>query len=139
MSNAEVARTALERVCATGDMGLAPSCYATDFEDHVGALHYRGLEGVRRSTALYRALFEDLRIEVRDQVSEGDSVASRWVLSGTNRGRRVELWGITISRLSEGRIAEDWTALDSLEFLKRLGIVRAVLAAPRLLRAMRSG
>lgn len=45
--NREVVRTALEQVCARGDMALSPSCYAEDFVDHVGRLEYRGLEGAR--------------------------------------------------------------------------------------------
>jgi predicted ester cyclase len=136
-TNREVARTALEEVCARGDMGLAPSCYAEDFEDHVGRLEYRGLEGVERSTALYRALFDDLRFEVVDQVAEGDKVASRFVLSGVNRGRRVRVWGIVISRLRDGRIVEDWASFDSLELLRQLGAWRTLLAAPRMLGALR--
>jgi predicted ester cyclase len=137
--NRDVARTALERVCARGDMALAPSCYAEDFDDHVNGIDYRGLEGVRRSTALYRVLFEDLSFEVVDQVAEGDRVASRFIVTGVNRGRQVRLWGITISRLRDGRIVEDWSAFDSLELLRQLGVRRAVLAAPRLLRASRAG
>jgi hypothetical protein len=43
--------------------------------------------GVHRSTALYQALFDDLRIEVLDQVAEGDTVASRWLMRGSNCGR----------------------------------------------------
>ena len=135
--NREVARSALEEVCARGDMTLAPQCYAGDFTDHVGSLSYHGLEGVRRSTALYRALFDDLTFEVVDQVAEGDRVASRFVLSGSNRGRRVRLWGIVISRLRDGRIVEDWAAFDSIELLRQLGIWRTVVAAPRLLRTLR--
>jgi hypothetical protein len=46
--------------------------------------------------------------------------------------------GITISRMETGRIVEDWTALDSLELLRQLGLARTVLAAPQLLRAMRA-
>jgi predicted ester cyclase len=137
-NNREVARTALEQVCARGDMTLAPRCYAEDFADHVGSLEYRGLEGVQRSTALYRALFDELAFEVVDQVAEGDRVASRFVLTGLNRGRRVRLWGITISRLQDGRIVEDWSAFDSLELLRQLGLWRTVLAAPRLLAASRN-
>jgi predicted ester cyclase len=137
-ANREVARTALEQVCARGDMTLAPSCYSEDFADHVGGLEYHGLEGVRQSTAFYRALFDDLSFEVVDQVAEGDRVASRFVLTGFNRGRRVRLWGITISRLQGGRIVEDWSAFDSLELLRGLGLLRTVLAAPRLLAAMRA-
>ena len=136
-ANRHVARTALEQVCARGDMDLAPRCYTEDFADHVGGLDYHGLEGVRRSTELYRMLFDDLTIEVVDQAAEGDRVASRWVLNGTNRGRRARLWGITISRLRDGRIAEDWTAVDSLELLRALGLRRVTLAAPRLLRVLR--
>jgi predicted ester cyclase len=116
-ANRDIARTALEQVCARGDMELAPSCYAEDFADHFASAEYHGLEGVRRSTALYRALFDDLAFEVVDQVAEDDRVASRWVLTGSNRGREVRLWGITLSHLRDGRIVEDWSGFDSLELL----------------------
>lgn len=111
--NREVARTALERVCSRGDMSLAAKCYAEDFADYIGSLEYHGLDGVERSTAVYRALFDDLAFDVVDQVAEGDRVASRFVLTGSNRGRSVRLWGITISRLRDRRIVEDHSALDS--------------------------
>jgi ketosteroid isomerase-like protein len=134
--NRDVARTALEQVCARGDMALAPQCYAEDFVDHVGRVEYRGLEGVRRSTELYRRLFDDLAFDVVDQVAEGDRVASRWVLTGSNRGRPVRLWGITISRLRDGRIVEDWSAFDGLELLRALGLWRTFLTAPGFLRPL---
>ena len=44
--NRDVARTALEQVCARGDMTLAPRCYAEDFVDHVGRLEYHGVDEV---------------------------------------------------------------------------------------------
>lgn len=139
MSNAQVARTAIEDVCARGDMALAPTCYADDFADHFAGSEYHGLEGVRASTDLYRALFPDLVFEVVAQVAENDHVASRWVLTGTNRGRRVSVWGITLSRLRDGRIVEDWTGFDSLDLIRRLGLFRTLLAAPKLLAAGRAG
>jgi predicted ester cyclase len=135
-ADATVARKALEQVCARGDLELAQDCYAADFVDHVNALDLHGHEGIRRSTGLYRVLFEDLRIRVVDQITEGDRVVSRWVMTGSNRGRPAEMSGITISRMDAGRIVEDWTALDSLELLRQLGVVRTLLAAPRLVRAM---
>ena len=138
-TNREIARTALERVCARGDMVLARECYAEDFADHVGPLEYRGLDGVRRSTALYRELLDDLAFDVVDQVAEGDRVASRWIITGSNRGRPIRLTGITISRLRDKRIAEDWSSFDAIELLRQLGIVRTLIALPRLLRAAREG
>jgi predicted ester cyclase len=110
-----------------------------DFADYVGSPEYRSLDGVERSTALYGALFDDLAFDVVDQVAEGDRVASRFVLTGSNRGRRVKLWGMTISRLRDGRIVEDYSAFDSLELLTQLGPWRTLLATPRMLRALRDG
>jgi predicted ester cyclase len=43
------------------------------------------------------------------------------VLTGSNRGRPIRTWGITISRLRDGRIVEDWTAFDSGALRRVLG------------------
>lgn len=75
--------------------------------------------------------------EVVDQVAERDRVASRFFLTGSNRGRHVRLGGTVISRIRDGRIVEDWAALDSLELLKQLGLRRTLMAAPRMLGALR--
>jgi predicted ester cyclase len=75
--------------------------------------------------------------DVVDQVAEGDRVATRFVVTGSNRGRRVRLEGITLSRLRYGRIVEDWSGFDSFEFLRQLGLRRSLIAAPRMLRAFR--
>jgi predicted ester cyclase len=125
------ARTALERVCAGGDLDRARELYAPEFLDHVNALEFRGHEGIARSVAMYRALFPDLRIDVTDQISEGDRVVSRWILRGTHRGRRVTLPGITISRFEDGRIAEDWTVSDNLTLLREVGLRRRPVLAGR--------
>jgi predicted ester cyclase len=131
------ARTALEQVCARGDLERARELYADDFLDHVNALDFRGQEGIAKSVAMYRAMFPDLRIEVVDQVADGDHVVSRWVLHGTHRGRRVTLPGITISRFENGKIAEDWTVSDNLGLLRQIGVRRALALAARYLRGAR--
>jgi predicted enzyme related to lactoylglutathione lyase/predicted ester cyclase len=136
-ANRAVARTALEEVCSRGDLDLAGRCYSEQFVDHVGPLEYHGIDGIGRSTAFYRSLLADLAFEVVDQVAEDDRVANRYVVTGTNRGRSVRLSGITISRLENERIVEDWSAFDSLELLRQLGLVRSILAAPLMLRALR--
>lgn len=132
------ARTALEQVCARGDLGRARELYADDFIDHVNALELRGQEGIAKSVAMYRALFPDLRIDVVDQVADEDRVVSRWVLHGTHRGRAVTLPGITISRFENGKIAEDWTVSDNLTLLRRLVLRRGLALAARYA-ARRSG
>jgi predicted ester cyclase len=117
----DIARRAIEEVCARGDFAKAERYYSPDFRDRVNALEFHGLEGVRKSVTLYRSVFPDLEIEVVDQVVEGDRVVSRWTARGTNRGRHATLDGITISHIEDGKIVEDWGVSDNLSLLRQLG------------------
>jgi predicted ester cyclase len=71
-------------------------------------------------------------------VTEVNRVASRWIAEGTNRGRHVRLWGITISRVDGGEIVEDWSASDTLRLVGQLGPRRLVLLGLDRVRARRS-
>jgi predicted ester cyclase len=126
-TQAATARRALEEVCSGKDLGGIPDVYHPEFADHVNALDYHGHDGARRSVALYLELFPDLSFDVDDQVSEGDSVASRWTMRGTHRGRAVALRGIVISRFKDGRIVEDWAVSDTIEIARQLGVWRTIL------------
>ena len=117
----DIARRAIEEVCARGDFDKAERYYSPRFRDRVNDLEFHGLEGVRKSVTLYRSIFPDLEIEVVDQVVEGDRVVSRWTARGTNRGRRATLDGITISHIENGKIVEDWGVSDNLSLLRQLG------------------
>lgn len=133
---ATIARRALEVACS-GEFKVIDEVYADSFVDHVNSMEYHGTDGARQSVALYLALFPDLQFTVDEQVSEDDRVASRWRLRGTHRGRPVELWGIVISRLEDGRIVEDWAASDSLDLLRQLGVWRSALLAVKHWRLLR--
>jgi predicted ester cyclase len=134
----EVARRAIEEVCARGDFDKAPRFYSERFHDHVNSLEYHGLDGVRESVELYRSIFPDLEIKVDEQLVEGDRVASRWTARGTNRGRRVTLRGITISRFEDGKIVEDRGYSDTVDLLRQLGPLRVVaLGVEQLIKRLR--
>jgi predicted ester cyclase len=135
----ELARHALEQVCSGSDPSAAVGVYSPNFHDHVNAAEYRGHDGIRKSLGLYQLVFSDgdLRIRVEHQVTEGDSVASRWVAEGHNRGRPIRIWGIVISRIENGEIVEDWAASDNLELIRQLGPWRLLLLGLAWLRARR--
>jgi predicted ester cyclase len=76
--------------------------------------------------------FPDLEKTVDDLVGEGDKVVARWTTWGTHTGsfqgipptgRRVSLTGITIFRLEEGRIVEEWSESDTLGLLQQIGAI----------------
>ena len=97
-----------------------------------GALE--GLDGVR---AFHEALWEafpDARLTIEDLVVEGDRAALRYRLQGTHRGSylgvaptglRFDVEGLTLLRLADGRVAEEWHSPTELAILRQLGAVRA--------------
>jgi predicted ester cyclase len=120
------ARGAIEIVCA-GDLSRMEEFFSPDFVDHVNDATFYGYEGGRESVAFYLAIFENLRMGVEEQVTEGNRVASRWVLDGVYRGRPVVLRGITISHFGEdGRTLEDRGHTDSIALLRQLGVLRTL-------------
>jgi predicted ester cyclase len=84
-----------------------------------------GLEGLKRSIAANHEAFPDLSIEVKDQVAEGDRVATRWLATMTHHGpdgsKRVELPGITIERFAGGKAVESWRSMDMLGLMRQMG------------------
>jgi predicted ester cyclase len=121
------ARQAIEIVCS-GDISRMEEFFSPDFVDHVNEATFHGYEGGRESVAFYLAIFKNLRMGVEEQISEGNRVASRWILNGAYRGRAVVLRGITISRFGEdGRTMEDRGHTDSISLLRQLGVIRTLL------------
>ena len=85
----------------------------------------------KRGAAWIRAGVPDFRIEVEDMVREGDRIAVRFVGRGTHLGslasetptsNPVVLHGMTIYRLCDGLIAEDWEAMDEQQLHKQVGL-----------------
>jgi predicted ester cyclase len=121
------ARQAIQIVCA-GGLSRMEEFYSPDFVDHINDMTFRGYEGGRESVTFYTTIFESLRMDAEEQITEGNRVASRWVLHGTYRGRTVTLRGITISRFAEdGRILEDRGHSDSIGLVRQLGVTRTLL------------
>jgi hypothetical protein len=102
--------------------------YSPDLVDHIIDMTFHGYEGGRESPAFYATLFRDYRMDVEEQVTEGNRAASRWVLNGTYHDRQVALRGITISHLGEeGRTLEDRGHSDSIALLGQLGVIRTLI------------
>ena len=121
---ARIARCALEEVCSGTRLDRLAQYYSPRFVDHVNGVEYRGHSGVQASVKLYRTLLSDMAISVEDQVSDGERVVSRFVVTGTTYGRSVKFDGITISHLEGGLIVQDWSVTDTLGMLRQLGLLR---------------
>jgi steroid delta-isomerase-like uncharacterized protein len=132
--NKTVARRAFEDHFNTGNLDLGEEIFTPGYVNHDPSLpdFGSGPEAANQAVRLYRNAFPDARITVEDQVAEGDKVATRWSARGTHQGEltgvgptgnRVEITGITISRIEGGKIAEDWINYDALGMLQQVGAI----------------
>jgi steroid delta-isomerase-like uncharacterized protein len=80
---------------------------------------------------MFRSAFRDLTVTVDDCVADQDKVAVRFTVHGTQTGpfasvpptgRRVTIGGMAFSRVTDGRIAEQWDQADMLGLLQQLGV-----------------
>jgi steroid delta-isomerase-like uncharacterized protein len=80
----------------------------------------------------WRQAFPDAVCAVDQLVAEGDLVTARWTCRGTNTGvgqglpatgKAVVVPGITIFRVRDGKLAEEWGLIDMWGMLRQLGLV----------------
>src|SRR5918997_2332148 len=93
-----------------------------------------GLDGAKRKWAMYLNAAPDLRVTIEDQVAEDDKVGVRRSYEGTHEGellgvpatgKQVRVGSISIFRLAEGKIVENWEQLDLLTLMQQLGVIPA--------------
>jgi steroid delta-isomerase-like uncharacterized protein len=126
-----LAARAFEELLSKGKFELAEQLYAKDFINH----------GIRRDIKLdedqaalkgWHQAFPDLAIVPEKLIAEGDLVTIYWIARGTNTGtgnglpatgKKAEQAGITIWRIVNGKIKEEWSAFDQLSLMQQLGLL----------------
>ncbi|MDQ3861097.1 MAG: ester cyclase [Actinomycetota bacterium] len=132
--NKDISRRADEELFNRGNLSIADELFASNFVYHDPVSHeeWRGPESVKSYATMLRVAFPDLHQTIEEQIAEGDKVAYRWTARGTHQGEfmgiaptgnRVEMTGISIARLIDGKIEEIWENYDALGMMQQLGIV----------------
>jgi steroid delta-isomerase-like uncharacterized protein len=132
MGNKEVIRSFFDRLNARDFDGAAglmtPDCVHHTMGlgggDKFGRDEWRGLV-----MSLW-ASFPDRAFEIHHIIGEGDRVAARLTWTGTQTGefaavaptgRRVEVNGVSVFAMKDGKIAEQWIEQDILALHQQLG------------------
>ena len=115
-----------------GDVSAADAAFAQDCVVHITGIAepLRGIGPWKElMTGLLRA-FPDLHITVEDQLVQGDRVAFRWRATGTHTGplgdapptgKAIELDGLILDRVADGKVCERWEQWDQSLMLQQLG------------------
>ena len=77
------------------------------------------------------AAFPDLHFTINDQFNSGGKVSTRWTATGTNTGpfgdmqatgRAIEIEGLIIDYVVNGRVAKRWELWDQMAMMQQLGL-----------------
>jgi steroid delta-isomerase-like uncharacterized protein len=131
--NKATAKRAFEEILSRGRYELTEQLYARDFINH-GIHSNSSLEEDQAALKGWHAAFPDVVIVPEKLIAEDDLVAIYWIARGTNTGtgnglpatgKKAELAGITIWRIVDGKIKEEWSAFDQLSMMRQLGLIPA--------------
>jgi steroid delta-isomerase-like uncharacterized protein len=129
--NKAIAKRAFEELLSGGRFEIAEQLYAKDFVNH-GIHRDIGLAEDQEALKGWHQAFPDIAIVPAKLIAEGDLVVVYWIARGTNTGagnglpatgKKVEQAGITIWRIVDGKIKEEWSAFDQLSMMRQLGLL----------------
>jgi len=136
MTNEELVRAACKALWSDHDLDKADDYYAADFVAHYPSVGMPpvvpGPEGVKELARSILGSFPDYHETVEDLVVDGDRVAVRLTLRGTNTGplpdgsitgKPIEFTDMTIVRIADGKIVELWGLSDHLTMMVQLGAI----------------
>jgi predicted ester cyclase len=109
-----------------GDTSVIPDLTTNDFVFHgTGAGVDLDRNAIAQSFLRWKAGFPDLSQTIEDTVAEGDKVAIRTILAGTQKdtGKKIRYPRFAIYVVKNNKITEAWNLDDRLTFLQQLGAI----------------
>ncbi len=134
--NKELIRRYFEEGWNAGNVEVAVEIFSNGYVNHNPGLPGMppGQDGIRMLMGAFRGVFPDIHYSVEDIVAEGDMVATRWTMTGSQQGeflgippsgKRVAVTGIQIDRIADGKIVEHWRETDIMGMMQQLGVIPA--------------
>jgi steroid delta-isomerase-like uncharacterized protein len=120
----------LYRAINEGNLDVLDELFAEGYVDHTEG--YRGVEAVKQQISAFRVAFPDLHVTVEDTVEDGDRIATRTTVTGTQTGdlmgipatgKTVSVCAVDIARFDGGKVLERWGGLDMYALMRQLGVV----------------
>lgn len=129
--NKSLVRRMNAEVWNQADLGAVDELFTPDFVLHFlpDGTETRGTEGLRQHVRELHEAFPDWSEAIRRIVAEGDLVVIHYVSGGTNQGswlgnpatgRSVHTNEVSIFRIEDGRIAEQWLLPDLFTMQRQL-------------------
>jgi len=136
-ANEAVVRRFVNEVLNKGDYSAMRELVHPDYVYRSSGQELHGPEALEDLLTAYRTGLPDMNTSVDDLIVSREKTVISITLTGTHSGdlmgipatgNKVNVHGMVISRLKDGKIIEEWEILDMLGMFQQLGVVSLPLA-----------
>jgi predicted ester cyclase len=125
-NNKAIARRYFDEILNKGSGAAVDALIATDVVFRNPPVVIKGVADFRKLVAALRGAFPDLHFTLEDELAEGNKVATRWVMRGSQGARKMDVSGMDIFLIENGKITQIWVSMDTLAQARQLGTSTAV-------------
>ncbi len=114
-----------------GNFDITEDFFTADFVLHDNDFQELvGIEAFEGFVTMNRTAFPDFKVTMDEFFVKGDKMASRWTVTGTQTGpmrdlpptgKKMQISGLSIYRIANGKFAEEWLHFNMLDFYQQLG------------------
>lgn len=132
--NKQVVSRIWDEIWNLGKLEVCEEVFSDDYFGHLPMMDVHGPEQFRQLVRAYRNAYPDVHLTVEDIFGMGDRMAVRWVSRGTHLGEmmgippsggKIEIMGISLFRVENGKVAEEWEGFDTLKMMQQIGALPA--------------
>ena len=128
--NKAIVHRAFEQLYDQRNVDVIDELWAKEFIQHWPGQEEGGDTWKERMVSALTGAPPDLHLAIEDMIAEGDKVVVRFTWSYTQTvpfagaaptGKYISWTGISINRLGNGKIVEEWANVDNLGLQRQLG------------------
>ncbi len=127
-------RLMVQEVWSRGDLALVDDLVTEDYVQYDAALPepVRGPEELKETVAMFREGTPDLTKTIEETIVDGNTVVVPYTATGTHEGEilgvastgtEIEVQGVFIYRVEDGRLVEGTDLWDAFGLLRQIGAV----------------
>lgn len=131
-----IVRKYIEQIVNTGQVDNIADFIAPGYTEVYNEQRYElGIEGATDHVLGVRKTYPDLKLAVKQQICEGDWVATLYSMTGTHSGewlgikptfKKIQVTGVNLDRIVDGKIIEHGGAANLLEPLLEIKAIKIV-------------
>lgn len=132
-ANKAVIQRLMAEVYNQANLSVADEIFAANAVHHDAgdwAPDMYGPDAIKQAVTAWHAAFPDFHVNLDALLGEGDQVAYRWTVTGTQHGefqgipasgKAITVTGQVLMRFEGAKIVEGWTNMDDLGLRHQLG------------------